>query len=228
MALDLTPFGFTPTESLVYGILVTRGPGTGYAVARAAGLARANAYAALEGLVGKGAARAEPGPPRRFRPEPGSIVLARILDRQGGQADQLATELTRITLPASPGISEVTSLRGVTQTLGLEAARARRSVALLLPADLYPGLIPALRHVATLPIERRLFADGPVAQAVVDITTVPPGDRWPGRPLLAVIDDRLALIGSLGADGLGGLWGTSAPFLAAARLAIEALTSGDG
>ena len=49
--IDLTPFGFTPTESLVYEVLLTGGPGTGYAVARGAGLARANAYSALEALV---------------------------------------------------------------------------------------------------------------------------------------------------------------------------------
>ncbi len=53
---DLTRFGFTPTEGLVYQVLLTGGPGTGYAIARAAGLARANAYSALEGLVAKGAA----------------------------------------------------------------------------------------------------------------------------------------------------------------------------
>ena len=28
--IDLTPFGFTPTESLVYQVLLTGGPGTGY------------------------------------------------------------------------------------------------------------------------------------------------------------------------------------------------------
>ncbi|MBP9201562.1 MAG: helix-turn-helix domain-containing protein, partial [Gemmatimonadales bacterium] len=61
--LDLTPFGFTPTESKVYEVLLTGGPGTGYAVARSAGLARANAYSALEGLVAKGAARADEGQP---------------------------------------------------------------------------------------------------------------------------------------------------------------------
>ena len=36
--LDLTRFGFTPTESLIYEVLLTNGPGTGYALARAAGL----------------------------------------------------------------------------------------------------------------------------------------------------------------------------------------------
>ena len=67
--LNLIPFGFTPTESLVYQVLLTTGPGTGYAIARAAGLARANAYSALEGLVAKGAARAEGTRPKRYRPE---------------------------------------------------------------------------------------------------------------------------------------------------------------
>src|SRR5439155_1053288 len=35
-SIDLTPFGFTPTESLVYGTLLGLGPATGYQVARAA------------------------------------------------------------------------------------------------------------------------------------------------------------------------------------------------
>jgi sugar-specific transcriptional regulator TrmB len=69
MALDLTSFGFTPTESLVYEVLLKHGSGTGYAIARAAGLARANAYSALEGLVSKGAARVEGGRPRRYSSE---------------------------------------------------------------------------------------------------------------------------------------------------------------
>ncbi|MGH9818242.1 MAG: helix-turn-helix domain-containing protein, partial [Candidatus Acidiferrales bacterium] len=41
---DLTPFGFTPTESLMYATLLRLGPSTGYAVARRARIARANAY----------------------------------------------------------------------------------------------------------------------------------------------------------------------------------------
>ncbi|MBK8005037.1 MAG: hypothetical protein IPK12_14215 [Gemmatimonadetes bacterium] len=52
--VDLTPFGFTPTESRVYGVLLSGGPGTGYAIARNAELARANTYSALEGLVAGG------------------------------------------------------------------------------------------------------------------------------------------------------------------------------
>ncbi len=83
MSLDLTPFGFTPTEGLVYKVLLRDGPGTGYAIARAAGLARANTYSALEGLAGKGAARVEAGRPKRYRPEPPAALLARISSDHG-------------------------------------------------------------------------------------------------------------------------------------------------
>src|SRR5262249_61709553 len=76
--IDLTPFGFTPTESLVYEVLLTGGPGTGYAIARSAGLARANAYSALEGLVAKGAARVDAGRPKRYRPETPAALIAPI------------------------------------------------------------------------------------------------------------------------------------------------------
>jgi len=41
--VDLTPFGFTPTESVVYSALLRLGPATGYGVSRATRLARANA-----------------------------------------------------------------------------------------------------------------------------------------------------------------------------------------
>src|SRR5437773_1983544 len=54
--LDLTPFGFTATESLAYAALLRLGPSTGYAVAHATRVARANTYGALEGLVSRTAA----------------------------------------------------------------------------------------------------------------------------------------------------------------------------
>src|SRR5437016_398471 len=55
-SIDLTPFGFTTTESQVYGALLRLGPSTGYAVAHAVRIARANTYGALEGLAGRSAA----------------------------------------------------------------------------------------------------------------------------------------------------------------------------
>src|SRR5918993_1928583 len=93
LSVDLTSFGFTPTESLVYEVLLTSGPGTGYAVARAAGLARANAYSALEGLVAKGAARVEGGRPRQYRPEAPAGLISRIAHNPSTALDPLSPDL---------------------------------------------------------------------------------------------------------------------------------------
>src|SRR5881409_3603910 len=95
--VDLTPFGFTPTESLVYATLLRLGPSTGYAVARGARVARANAYGALEGLVTRGAAtrtpRAEGGRPARYRPTDPGALLAHLATLQGEALDRLARAL---------------------------------------------------------------------------------------------------------------------------------------
>ena len=82
-----------PPKSLVYEVLLTGGPGTGYAIARAAGLARANAYSALEGLVSKGAARVDGGRPRRYRPEAPAGLIARISNDHGQALERLSREL---------------------------------------------------------------------------------------------------------------------------------------
>jgi sugar-specific transcriptional regulator TrmB len=223
MPLDLTPFGFTPTESHVYEVLVTKGPGTGYAVARSAGLARANAYAALEGLVSKGGARTDEGRPKRFRPEPPSVLLGRIVDRQGQAIESLTDALSTISLPATPTLTEVTSLRGVIQLLSLEIARARAEVLLCLPAEAYPQLSPALRRAVASSVALELVADGPADQAVTTVQVAVSGSRWPGRPLLAAIDGRVALIGMMEGDRVSAHWGTAPATVAATVLSIRSL-----
>ena len=144
--IDLTPFGFTPTESLVYEVLLTGGPGTGYAVARAAGLARANAYSALEALVQKGAARADAGRPRRYRPEPPAALVARIANRHGEALDVLGAQLHGVAVPASPSLVEIDSPRAALQLITHDVARAQESVEIFAPGDAYPLLAPALRR----------------------------------------------------------------------------------
>lgn len=222
MRLDLTPFEFTPTESLVYETLITKGPGTGYAVARSAGLARANTYSALEGLVSKGAARVDEGRPKRYRPEPPATLLGRIVDRQGQAIEGLAAALDAISLPASQTLSEIGSLRGAAQLLTLEIARAKGEVALCLLPEGYTLLGPALRRAATTGVRLELFSDGAV-DSPIPVSTIAAVDRWPGHPLLAVIDGRVALIASSDGERVSGHWGTAPGLVAAARLAITAL-----
>src|SRR5216117_519909 len=88
--IDLTPFGFTATESEAYAALLRLGPSTGYAVAHAMRVARANTYGALEGLVGRTAALRLPGRPARYRAaDPGALIAPLA----GQQAEALVRQL---------------------------------------------------------------------------------------------------------------------------------------
>jgi sugar-specific transcriptional regulator TrmB len=126
--INLTHFGFTPTESLVYEVLLTGGPGTGYAIARSAGLARANAYSALEGLVSKGAARVDPGRPKRYRPESPTALIARISTDHGMAMERLSSDLDQISVPSTPTLVEIESGRAVLQLITHDVARATVAV----------------------------------------------------------------------------------------------------
>ncbi|MDZ4674919.1 MAG: helix-turn-helix domain-containing protein [Gemmatimonadota bacterium] len=221
--LDLTPFGFTPTESLIYEVLLTGGPGTGYAIARTAGLARANAYAALEGLVGKGAARSEEGKPKRYRPEPPTALLARIMDGHGAALDTLSATLEQISVPASPTLVAVSNARGALQLISHETARARESVHLLAPADAYPVLTPALRRAAGAGVALSLWSTGAVSLPFAQVAEISVGADWPGQPVILAVDGRSALLASRDGDQVDGHWGTAPTLVSAALLAMRAL-----
>jgi sugar-specific transcriptional regulator TrmB len=219
--LDLTGFGFTPTEGLVYEVLLRSGPGTGYAVARSAGLARANAYSALEGLVQKGAARVEEGRPKRYRPEPPSTLIARIVDRQGQQLETLSQVLAEISVPPSPTLVELGSARGVLQLLAHEIARAQSKVELLLPADSFPVLTPALRKASAGAVQLELSATEPTELPFASVGHAPVSREWPGEPILVVIDDRGAMLGFRAGEKISAHWGTGPVLIAATRVLIR-------
>lgn len=221
--IDLTHFGFTPTESLVYEVLLTGGPGTGYAIARTAGLARANAYSALEGLVTKGAARVETGRPKRYRPEAPAALIARISTDHGLAIERLSGDLDAVTVPSTPTLVEIESARAVLQLITHDVARATTSVALLAPADAFPLLAPALRrpYAAGLPLV--LCATGPVDLGFAVVEVVGASTAWPGMPIISVVDDRTAILASRQGVEVQGHWSTAPTFVAAARLALEQL-----
>jgi len=220
--IDLTPWGFTPTESLIYEVLLRGGPGTGYTIARAAGLARANVYAALEGLVSKGAARAAEGRPRQYRPEPPPTLLARLNDRQGDALDRLSAALAALTAPETPTLVEITSPRGAVQLMGREIARATRRVELIAPPDGCLALAPYLRRAASVGAEIDVASTGDVPLGGTPVKRVISPD-WPGQPVLLIVDARAALIGSRDGEQFTGHWGTAPAFVAAARHACARL-----
>lgn len=223
--LDLTAFGFTPTEGWIYEVLLTGGPGTGYTIARSAGLARANVYAALEGLVQKGAARMEEGRPRRFRPEPPRTLLARLSDRQGEAIDRLGEQLVALTVPDTPTLVELSSSRGAVQLMGHEIARAEREVLLIAPPEGCLALAPHLRRAAMARVELVLASTGTVALENVVVDVIAPTD-WPGEPVVLVVDGRAALVGARDGDRFSGHFGSGLAFVAAARMAFHGLRGG--
>jgi sugar-specific transcriptional regulator TrmB len=217
-SIDLTPFGFTPTESRVYEVLLADGPGTGYAIARSAGLARANAYSALEGLVAKGAARGEAGQPKLFRAEPPASVLARIANAQGEALDQLSRALDGFGAPATLSILELSSPKGLLQLLTNEIGRAQKSLRLLAPSEAFPILTPALRRAVSAGLEVDLRAPVAVPLPFVEVAIVSSDNRWPGLPLVGVFDDRSAIIAAREGTEVRGHWSSAPSFVAAARL----------
>jgi sugar-specific transcriptional regulator TrmB len=225
-SIDLTHFGFTPTESLVYQTLLSGGPGTGYAIARAAGLARANAYSALEGLVSKGAARVDGGRPRRYRPEAPAALIARISNDHGQALERLSRELDAVLVPETETLVEVLSSRALLQLITHDVARATESVGLLAPPDAYPLLAPALRRPYSAGLPLSLAATGPVELGFVPVEVVAAdGHRWPGMPIILVVDDRSAILAARNGNDVRGHWSTAASFVAGARLALERFRS---
>jgi sugar-specific transcriptional regulator TrmB len=223
--IDLTPFGFTPTESLVYEVLLRSGPGTGYAIARAAGLARANVYSALEGLVTKGAARSDGARPKRYAPEDTGVVLARIATAQGEALDRLSAELETLAVPGAPSVVEVDSPRAALQLISRDAARAASSVALLAPPEAYPLLAPALRRPAGAGLPLRLLSTAPLSLDFAVVSVAQSGVPWPGTPLISLVDDRISVLAARQGNDVRGHWSTSPALAAAARLALDRFES---
>jgi HTH-type transcriptional regulator, sugar sensing transcriptional regulator len=221
--IDLTPFGFTPTESLVYEVMLRDGPGTGYAIARAARLARANAYSALEGLVSKGAARVESGRPKQYRPEPPPGLIARISNNYGQALDRLSSELDGLSQADSPTLVELDSGRSVLQLLTRDLTRATQSVSLLLPPDAFPLLAPSLRRPVSAGIPVSLWSTSPVQLEFVEVGVLTEAPGWPGMPVIGVVDNASAVIGGRNGSAVYGHWSTAPWFVAAARLSLERL-----
>jgi len=211
VAPDLTPFGFTPTESLVYATLLRLGPSTGYAVARGARLARANAYGALEGLVSRGAATRTPPParPARYRPTDPQSLLAHLATLQGEALDRLGRELRNLSRPGEPIIREVAGSRAVANLLMQLVARAERSVKGVMALELWRPTLPAWRRAAErakleVRVRGGMPADAPawLEPAVADAP----------QATVLLIDETHLLITAGDGEAITGVW-TSHPLV---------------
>jgi len=211
VALDLTPFGFTPTESLVYATLLRLGPSTGYGVARGARLARANAYGALEGLVSRGAATRTPPPnrPARYRPIDPQALVALLATRQGEALDRLGRDVRDLSRPGDPMTREVAGSRAVANLVMQLVARAERSVEGVMALELWRPTLPAWRRAAeraTLTVRARggLPPDAPA-------WLEPAASDAPEATVLLIDDAQLVMTSGDG-EAVAGLW-TSHPLI---------------
>ena len=222
MALDLTPFGFTPTESLVYATLLRLGPSTGYAVARGARLARANAYGALEGLVARGAATRTPPPnrPARYRPTDPQSLLAHLATLQGEALDRLGRQLRDFSRPGEPVVREVAGSRAVANLVMQLVARAERGVEGVMTLELWRPTLPAWRRAAERAQLKVRMRGGMPEDAPSWLE--PASDTLDAT--LLVIDEAHLVITSGDGDAVTGLWTSHPLILVLARRALQTLS----
>lgn len=223
MPVDLTPFGFTPTESLVYTTLLRLGPATGYAVARGARLARANAYAALEGLVTRGAATRTPPParPARYRPTDPQALIAQLAMVQGEALDRLGRDLRGLTRPGDPVTREVSGSRAVANLVQQLVARAERRVEGIMAGELWRPTLPAWRRAAER-AQIQLLIRGDLPPDPPSWIT-PAAEDAPDATIL-VIDESQLVITAGEAEAIAGLWTSHPLVVQLARRALQTIS----
>jgi len=216
MQPDLTPFGFTATESVVYTTLLRLGPATGYAVARAARLARANAYGALDGLVTRGAAARIPGRPARYRPADPQALLTQITAAHGEAVDRLNRALADAATSTEPDTRTLLGARAVANVVLQLVARAEHRVEGVLAAELWRPTLPAWRRAASrAQLDLRIAGDRPPEAA--ELVT---GTTAPDHPTVLVIDETQAFAAVGSADGLAAVWTSHPAIVALARRSL--------
>jgi len=227
--LDLTPFGFTPTESHSYSALLDLGPSSGYAVARALSIARANAYQALDGLVAKGAAvLVGDGSPRRYRAIQPRTVFARIVDSETRKLDSLERQvLERPQVGADP-VTRVRGERALNELVVRAILRAEGPARCLANAHRLTGWAPAIRARAAAGRPLELWVgDGGAADVAI-----PPRAASAVRVKEALGDDAVlvvadgALLASFGADA-DGIWSDAKIMVGLVQAAFRYLTASD-
>jgi hypothetical protein len=72
-------------------------------------------------------------------------------------------------------------------------------------------------------VELRLASSAPVELGFAGVTVATGAGPWPGDPLVAVVDDRSAVMAGREGERVSGHWTAAPPLVAAARLAFEGL-----
>jgi Sugar-specific transcriptional regulator TrmB len=233
MFLDLTPFGFTPTETAAYRTLTTLGPLGGYALAKALSIARANAYQALHGLVAKGAAIRLAGRPDRFRPVQPAALFAAIAQRSAQQLDTLEAALGHEP-PGAAATVPIAGRRALVDTALRTAARSADLVTCVAPAVELTALAPAWhRRAATgWPVDLWCLGEPPGVTALpFPVRILAPGvaAEYFGGAIFALHAPTAAVLARLQAGAATGFWTSEDVLAGAVRATVDRLigTPGD-
>ena len=217
--IDLTPFGFTATESQAYAALLRLGPSTGYAVAHAMRVARANTYGALEGLVGRTAALRLPGRPARYRAADPGALIAQLAGQQGEALDRLSRSLRDASDPSEPETRSVTGGRAVANLIMQVVARTEARAEGVLSAELLRPTLPAWRRAKErAALELRVAGDVPAEAGPILSGTVS-GDL----PTVLLIDDVQVVVVAGSGETAAGMWSSHPAVATLARAWIRGL-----
>ena len=229
---DLTPFGFTPTETSAYFALLGRGPSSGYAVARELSIAQANAYQALRGLVTKGAAHILGESPPKFRAVRPESLYAQIVDTQSRGLDKLEAELASVPQAGAEPVVRISGKRAVLELMSRTAARESGEISLLGPLVVLAALVPVLRKRAADAAATKVWVVGACGQLPVPITDSLPVARiveFFSSDVALLVSPSGALVAKVDNGGeLDGLWSGEPAFTGVVRAALAALTLGVG
>ncbi|MDH3455438.1 MAG: helix-turn-helix domain-containing protein [Gemmatimonadota bacterium] len=227
--VDLTPFGFTPTESAAYEGLLENGPSSGYGLAGVLGIARANSYQALRGLVAKGAASVEGEDPQVYRAIRPDTLLAKIAKAEEGKLDVLEQQMAS----RGRGGKEATiTFSGERELYAIALRTTTREpgrVACLAPATVLSALVPIWRKRAADGAETQIWMLGDATQSfpipVAGEIPVERAVRHFGSPVAILTTGSAAGIGRIVEDRLMGLWSSDPTIVGAAQATIHAIST---
>lgn len=201
----LERFGFTPTETRVYEVLLRLGSSTGYAVSKAAGLARANTYQALDGLVRRGAARRSATIPAKYAALAPEAVVGELERGMRRDLESLQSNLRALPRGTAVDHSAVTLLDDWAEfeRAAAGAIAAAREDVLAVAGPWAPTVLEAVA-ATTVPV--RALSLGQPAPTGIPVRVVTEDDLiayWSGLPVAVVVDRSLALSGTRDAAGAG-------------------------
>lgn len=223
--MNLARFGFTQTQSAVFSSLLTLEEATGYAVARQAGIARANVYQALDALVLRGLATTRGGRPVIYTASPPRDVLASLGSESERDLANLARDLgVARERPPGGGMAKDDLIEAVTDRTTFfsrvtSCVTGASSEILAVVGPWAPEVVAALSQARRRSLAYKVVSLGSPAPDGAVQRPVPTAELvayWGGLPVAVLADRTRAACGTVNGDRCDGVVTTNPgllPFL---------------